>query len=117
MLKKNKMSESIKHWAEDLQIGDRVIACIRHKTDGSKNIHGATVIVVENDIYDWRIVGWYCEDTISFKVSIRYGDLRKHEVSKVECNMCGYEWTAVRHEGLTKLQCPNCLTMIYFDNL
>ena len=37
-----------KHWAESLQVGDRCKARIRHKTDGSKNIIGADIIVIEN---------------------------------------------------------------------
>lgn len=36
------------HPAEALETGDRVIATIRHKTDGSKNIHNANLIVIEN---------------------------------------------------------------------
>jgi hypothetical protein len=36
------------HPAEVLETGDRVIATIRHKTDGSKNIHNADLIVIEN---------------------------------------------------------------------
>ena len=37
------------HWAKELQAGDRCLATIRHPTDGSKNIHKANVIVIENN--------------------------------------------------------------------
>lgn len=45
------MSELIKHWAEALEIGDRIKATIRHKTNGSKNDTDVPVIVVENYKY------------------------------------------------------------------
>lgn len=37
-----------KHWAENLQVGDRVKGTIRHQTDGSKNKIDVDVIVVAN---------------------------------------------------------------------
>ena len=42
------------HWKEKLEAGDRAIACIRHKTDGSKNIHNANVIVINNIIKEYE---------------------------------------------------------------
>jgi hypothetical protein len=41
----------------------------------------------------------------------------KHEVSKVKCDLCGKEWVAVRPEGLTKLECPDCGNMANFENV
>jgi hypothetical protein len=46
------------HWAEELEVGDRCTATIRHKTDGSKNIIDATVIVVQNNKERKSIIGW-----------------------------------------------------------
>jgi hypothetical protein len=40
-----------------------------------------------------------------------------HEVSQVKCDLCGKEWTAVRPEGLVKLECPECGNMVYFENI
>lgn len=45
-------SKFSRHWAEDLQTGDKALACIRHKTDGSKNIHNAEIIVITNNIHE-----------------------------------------------------------------
>lgn len=39
------------------------------------------------------------------------------EVSLVQCDLCGHKWTAVRPDGLIKLECPNCRNMVYFENL
>lgn len=40
-----------------------------------------------------------------------------HEVSTVKCDLCGKEWIAVRPEGLTELECPNCENMVQFENV
>lgn len=45
------------------------------------------------------------------------GDNDPHEVSIVKCDLCGYEWVAVRPAGLIKLECPNCGNVVYFENL
>jgi len=39
-----------------------------------------------------------------------------HEASKVKCDLCNYEWIAVRPKGLTKLECKNCGNMVHFEN-
>lgn len=44
------MGLHIRHWAEELQQGDRVFATIRHKTDGSKNMINLAAIVIENNL-------------------------------------------------------------------
>lgn len=52
--------------------------------------------------------------------SVAVGGKKKkdpHEVSKVKCDLCGKEWIAVRPEGLTKLECPNCENMVQFENV
>lgn len=59
------------HWAEDLQIGDKCLATIRHKTDGSKNLHNIEVIVINNNYADKEIEGWFPE----FKATIPYNEL------------------------------------------
>ena len=41
----------------------------------------------------------------------------KYEVSQVKCDLCGYEWVAVRPLGLEKLECSNCENMVYFENI
>ena len=40
-----------------------------------------------------------------------------HEVSKVKCDLCGFEWIAVRPEGLTRLECKQCGNMVHFENI
>lgn len=39
----------VRHWAERLEVGDRVTGTIRHKSDGSKNRHNVIMIVIENN--------------------------------------------------------------------
>jgi len=39
------------------------------------------------------------------------------EASKVKCDLCGYEWWAVRPDGLIKLECPHCHYVAYFENI
>jgi len=48
----------------------------------------------------------YFEDTIK----------DPHEVSNVQCDLCGFEWTAVRPLGLEKLECTRCGNMVHFEN-
>jgi hypothetical protein len=43
--------------------------------------------------------------------------LDPHESSAVKCDLCGHEWVAVRPAGLTKLECPNCGNIGYFENI
>ncbi len=40
-----------------------------------------------------------------------------HEVSQVKCDLCSYEWTAVRPEGVEYLECPNCNHLVIFENI
>lgn len=47
--------KSISHWAEELQTGDKVLANIRHKTDGSKNLMKQESIVIVNFHFDWKV--------------------------------------------------------------
>jgi len=39
-----------------------------------------------------------------------------HEVSTVKCDLCSYEWIAVRPAGVEKLECPNCGNITHFEN-
>jgi len=48
-------------WREELQVGDRCLATIRHKTDGTLNIHNAMVIVAKNSLKLKQITGFYNE--------------------------------------------------------
>lgn len=66
----------ISHWAEKLQVGDRCNATIRHKKDGSKNLHNAEIIVVENLQSEKKIVGYFNKR----KKQIPYNELSKFEV-------------------------------------
>ena len=66
----------ISHWAEELQIGDRCRATIRHKTDGSKNLHNVEIIVVENFQSEKKIVGYFNKH----KKQIPYNELSKCEI-------------------------------------
>ena len=63
----------VSHWAEGLEIGDKCLATIRHKTDGSKNLHNVEVIVIENNKEKKEIVGWFPE----VKATIPYNELKK----------------------------------------
>ena len=40
-----------------------------------------------------------------------------HEVSLVKCDLCGFEWIAVRPLGLDKLECKQCGNMVHFENI
>jgi len=40
-----------------------------------------------------------------------------HEVSTVKCDICTYEWIAVRPLGLVELECLNCANMTGFENV
>lgn len=44
------------HWASELQPGDRVLATIRHQTNGELNRHNISVVVV--DIFEKSILGY-----------------------------------------------------------
>lgn len=66
----------ISHWAEELQVGDKCKATIRHKTDGSKNLHNVEIIVVENLQSEKKIVGYFNKR----KKQIPYNELSKCEV-------------------------------------
>jgi len=48
----------VQHWAENLEVGDKCKATIRHKTDGSKNRHNVEVIVIENKDEHSSILAW-----------------------------------------------------------
>ena len=65
------MSQENQHWAELLEVGDRCIATIRHKTDGTKNLHGIEGIVIENNKAKKEISFWFPE----FKALVPYNDL------------------------------------------
>jgi hypothetical protein len=66
------MSEKyVSHWAENLQLGDRCLATIRHETIGELNRHNVPVIVIENIIAEKKIKGSFF-DKIGF---INYNEL------------------------------------------
>lgn len=66
--------QEYKHWASKLVSGDKVIATIRHKNDGSKNIIGAVVVVVANYEHDKVITGVLGETNLT----IAYNELKKY---------------------------------------
>jgi hypothetical protein len=108
--------QEYKHWASELQVGDRAVATIRHQTDGTKNIHNAVVVVVANNEFNKNIKGALAGTLFE----IPYNELKQydpHEASMVSCDICTHEWVAVRPAGLTKLQCPNCLKVAHFENV
>lgn len=51
------MSHDIIHWATTLKQGDKAIATIRHETDGSKNIHNAEVLILNNNSRRQMVMG------------------------------------------------------------
>jgi len=40
----------------------------------------------------------------------------KLETSHVKCDLCSYEWVAIRPLGTEKLECPNCNNIVIFEN-
>ena len=94
------MSELTKHPAESLKTDDKFTATLRHKTDGSKNIHSAEVIVVENHIQEKEIVGYYNNgfvtvpyNEIYFMVSPKFPENQSQEEQsegRGEGDMTGY---------------------------
>jgi hypothetical protein len=39
------------------------------------------------------------------------------ETSLVKCDLCAYEWVAVRPKYTEKLECPNCSNITNFENI
>lgn len=76
------MSESLGHWAEKLEPGDRCLATIRHKTDGAMNLNNIKVIVVENNPHESSIIctGFFSKD----KSIVKYNDLRELKKTGIE---------------------------------
>jgi formate dehydrogenase maturation protein FdhE len=58
----------------------------------------------------------YCDSNPKCQ-NICHHSSKPYEVSKVKCDLCTNEWVAVRTEGLTKLECPNCWNMVNFENV
>lgn len=63
----------IPHWAESLETADRCIALIRHKTDGTKNINNASVIVIRNNVLKQQITALFND----IEYNIPYNELSK----------------------------------------
>lgn len=63
----------VSHWAEELQLGDRCLATIRHKTIGELNRHNVPVIIIENITSENKIKGSFF-DEIGF---VDYNELTK----------------------------------------
>ena len=68
------------HFAANLQVGDRCIATIRHKSDGSKNIHNAHIIVIKNNIKQRTIKALFQ----SVKYIIPYNELQDENNKKIK---------------------------------
>ena len=43
--------------------------------------------------------------------------MSEHKASLVKCDCCGHEWVAVRPKELVKLECPECMTLRFFDDV
>ena len=41
---------------------------------------------------------------------------QESEVGKVKCDLCSYEWIAVRPLNTDRLECPNCENMVMYEN-
>lgn len=41
----------------------------------------------------------------------------KWEISIVRCDLCSYEWVAIRPLGTLRLECSNCNNLSNFENL
>lgn len=67
--------EKIKHWAESLQIGDRCLATIRHKTDGNMNLIKAAAIITDNSIATQEVYVWV--EQRKNPVKVPYNELTK----------------------------------------
>ena len=52
-----------------------------------------------------------------FDIFIKEIDYDPHESSFVKCDLCNHKWVAVRPEGLTELECPNCRNIASFENI
>lgn len=83
--------KEIKHWAQSLEVGDRCLATIRHKTDGSKNLINQSAIVVVNNKDDQHIL-----------VSINKGDLHVVPYSEIKTNPF-ITTSEIRQESSNKL--------------
>lgn len=63
----------------------------------------------------------YAEDKIQKRlIELKAGATQpeaKFQVSMVKCDLCGYEWTAVRPLGTEKLQCSQCNHVTNFENV
>lgn len=66
---------------------------------------------LEDDLQTLRM-----DDVVLDAEKIINAPIDPHEVSNVKCDTCNYGWLAVRPEGLTKLECPNCGLICSFDN-
>lgn len=73
-LEKQSNMKYVSHWAEELQVGDKCLATIRHHSDGSKNIHNAECIVIENDLNKKQIKA-FC---LNEEMLINYNELTAH---------------------------------------
>lgn len=59
----------IKHWAENLQVADRVTGTIRHKTDGNLNRHDVEMIVVQVIVPSKQILAYIVSDCKTMPIS------------------------------------------------
>lgn len=108
--------------AFSVQIGD-ILVCGYNTVNYKRNDE---VILVERarDINEMTndTGGWFYHRTSKkcFGANIQDFNFKKpdqHEVSEVKCSLCSKEWIAVRPQGLTELECPQCLNMVQFENL
>ena len=71
--------EDQKHWANSLEIGHKVIAFVRHESDGRKNFR-ARFTVIENDRINKKIVAALGDKTYT----IPYNELMNNIILAVD---------------------------------
>lgn len=87
------------------------------KRQGWKLQTTISVETILSNIYDICNEEYEAEERIRDIIKQLIPDYDPHEASKVECGLCGHTWIAVRPQGLTELQCPNCKNMTQFENI
>lgn len=72
------MANNNSNWGENLEPGDKCLATIRHKTDGSKNRHNVEIIVIDNFQSLSYITAWDRKKKRKFKIP--YNELSSNEI-------------------------------------
>ena len=81
----------------------------KHKTPKAASYRIAHKATKEQDKLDSDFVRGFLEN-------ITNSQTEPHEVSKTICDVCNYEWVAVRPLGVAMLECPHCGRLVTFEN-